>query len=264
MSELIKETAKEDIQRAKVFAQDAARSGGYLYPFRGILYYVSHRDLWKPLLSKLAPSVTLGLGITVFMFTFTYIPQAAILALVNGPLAIFSTIVLVLNESSTIFNAISKAFIIDDALIDTFDGVLLAQNLTNIVSEGRQIKSGTDPISKLGKIIKKPFARFTPQAIIRYFMYLPLNFIPVVGTVMFVFLQGKKLGPTVHTRYFQLKGMKKSQRDEFVERRQAAYTSFGVPAVLLEMIPFFGIFFAFTNTVGAALWAADIEKGKVE
>ena len=26
------------------------------------------------------------------------------------------------------------------------------------------------------------------------------------------------------------------------------------------MIPFIGIFFTFTNTVGAALWAADIEK----
>jgi hypothetical protein len=26
------------------------------------------------------------------------------------------------------------------------------------------------------------------------------------------------------------------------------------------MIPFVGIFFAFTNTVGAALWAADLEK----
>jgi hypothetical protein len=35
--------------------------------------------------------------------------------------------------------------------------------------------------------------------------------------------------------------------------------SFGVPAVLLELIPFVGIFFAFTNTCGAALWAADIE-----
>jgi hypothetical protein len=26
------------------------------------------------------------------------------------------------------------------------------------------------------------------------------------------------------------------------------------------MIPFVGIFFAFTNTVGAALWAADLEQ----
>jgi hypothetical protein len=36
--------------------------------------------------------------------------------------------------------------------------------------------------------------------------------------------------------------------------------SFGVPAVLLELVPILGIFFSFTNTVGAALWAADMEK----
>ena len=39
--------------------------------------------------------------------------------------------------------------------------------------------------------------------------------------------------------------------------------SFGVAAVLLELVPVAGIFFAFTNTVGAALWAADMEKGNV-
>lgn len=38
---------------------------------------------------------------------------------------------------------------------------------------------------------------------------------------------------------------------------------FGVAAVLLELIPVASIFFAFTNTVGAALWAADLEKGDV-
>lgn len=36
--------------------------------------------------------------------------------------------------------------------------------------------------------------------------------------------------------------------------------SFGVPAVLLELVPIAGIFFSFTNTVGAALWAADMEQ----
>ena len=37
-------------------------------------------------------------------------------------------------------------------------------------------------------------------------------------------------------------------------------TRFGVGAVLLEMVPIAGIFFAFTNTCGAALWSADLEK----
>lgn len=36
--------------------------------------------------------------------------------------------------------------------------------------------------------------------------------------------------------------------------------SYGITATLLEMVPFVGILFAFTNTCGAALWAADLEK----
>lgn len=39
--------------------------------------------------------------------------------------------------------------------------------------------------------------------------------------------------------------------------------SFGIAAVLLELVPVASILFAFTNTVGAALWAADMEKGNV-
>lgn len=97
---------------------------------------------------------------------------------------------------------------------------------------------------------------------IRYLMYLPLNFIPVVGTVLFVLLQGKRMGPVAHDRYFQLKGFNQARREEFVETRKGAYTGFGTVAVLLEMIPIAGIFFAFTNQVAAALWAADIEKGE--
>lgn len=36
--------------------------------------------------------------------------------------------------------------------------------------------------------------------------------------------------------------------------------SLGMAAFMLEMIPFASIACSFTNTVGAALWAADIEK----
>lgn len=36
--------------------------------------------------------------------------------------------------------------------------------------------------------------------------------------------------------------------------------SFGVAAFMLEMVPFVSLAFAFSNTVGAALWAADLER----
>lgn len=157
------------------------------------------------------------------MFAVTYVPQAALLTIFNGPLAIFTTVLLVLSESSTIFSVLSKNFLIDDALIDTFDGTLLCRNLTTLVSNERQVRPGSDPVSKLGKLVSKPFAKFTPKAIIRYFMYLPLNFIPIVGTVLFVILQGRKFGPTAHARYFQLKQMKKQDKEHFIEQRRAAY-----------------------------------------
>jgi len=34
MSEKVKETAMEEVERVKVLAQDAARSGAYLYPIK--------------------------------------------------------------------------------------------------------------------------------------------------------------------------------------------------------------------------------------
>ena len=119
------------------------------------------------------------------MFFFTYIPQLAIMALANGPLAVVTTALLILNESSTIVSLISRNFLIADALLDTFDGTLLTRNASGIVSEGRQLKPGGDAIQRLGKILKSPFSRFTPTAMIRYIMYLPLNFIPGVYTVYF-------------------------------------------------------------------------------
>ncbi|MCJ1309272.1 hypothetical protein MMC25_002931 [Agyrium rufum] len=263
MADKVKEVAVEEVDRIKTQTVEAAKSGAYIYPIRGIVYFVSHRSLWKPLMSRLIPTLSLGLGVTVFMFVFTYLPQAALMTFTQGPLAAISAALLVLSESSTLFTVLSKTLLIEDALIDTFDGVLVSKNTTDLVSSGRQIKAGSDPMGKLGKLVKKPFAKFAPKALIRYVMYLPLNFIPVLGTIMFVIIQGRTAGPSSHTRYFQLKQWNSSQQEKHIEQNRGAYTSFGIAAVLLELVPIASILFAFTNTVGAALWAADMEKGNV-
>ena len=90
-------------------------------------------------------------------------------------------------------------------------------------------------------------------------MYSGLNAIPAVGTAMYILLQGRSAGPAAHARYFQLKRWTASKRNEFVEENRGPYTSFGVVANLLELVPIAGIFFTFTNTVGASLWAVDLE-----
>ena len=172
--------------------------------------------------------MTLGLGVTAFMFAFTYLPQLAVLVFTSGPIAALTTVLLVLSESSTLTMVLSKTLLIEDALIDTFDGTLVERGEPELVARERQVKSGRagDAIARLGKLVSKPFEKFTPTALIRYFMYLPLNFIPVVGTAIFVLLQGKKFGPSAHARYFQLKNMSKDQREKHVEERQGAYTRY--------------------------------------
>ena len=151
------------------------------------------------------------------------------MAFTQGPFAAVSAAILVLSESSELFTIVSKTFLTQDALVDTFDATLVSKNTTDLVSSGRQIQSGSDPVAKLGKMIKKPFASFAPNALIRYLLYLPLNFIPVVGTVMFVILQARRTGPAAHTRYFQLKGWNSSQKEKHVQEYQAAYTRFACP-----------------------------------
>jgi len=186
---------------------------------------LSHRDLWRPLTSKLAKVLTTSIGVTTFMFAVAFVPQMAIMAFTSGPAAAISAALLTLSESSTISNIISRSFFLDEALVDTFDGTLVKQDCTNLVSGGRQIKSGGDTMARLGKMVKTPFAKFTPNAIIRYLMYLPLNFIPVVGTAIFIILQGKRAGPTAHQRYFQLKEWNQRQREIHIEQNRGGYTS---------------------------------------
>jgi hypothetical protein len=160
------------------------------------------------------------------MFFFTYVPQMAVLAFTSGPLAPFSAALLVLSESSTLTNALSRSFLLDETLVDTFDGTLIAKGHDALVADGRQLKpqSGSDPVARLGKLIKRPFNKFSPRALIRSLLYLPLNLIPVAGTVVYIVLQGKRIGPLAHERYFQLKGWNSRQKEEWTEKNRAAYT----------------------------------------
>jgi hypothetical protein len=156
----------------------AGESGTTDWVFQGIFYFLTHPELWKPLRSRLLPYVALYSSVLGSMFFFTYLPQVAIMAFVNGPLAVFTTALLILNESSTITGIISKNYLLQDAILDTFDGTLVARNKSNIVAEGREVKARGDSIQRLGKALKTPFKRFSINELVRYVMYLPLNFIP--------------------------------------------------------------------------------------
>lgn len=168
------------------------------------------------------------------MFFFTYLPQAAIMTITSGPLlAPISAAILVLSESSTITNYLARSFLLEDALLDTFDGTLVARGHEGLVAQGRELQrtggggsgSGGDPISRLGAMIKRPLGiKITPQMLFRSLLLLPLNFVPVIGSVLYMYVQGKKVGPREHERYFQLKGWDEKKKEEWVVKNRGAYT----------------------------------------
>lgn len=241
---------REQVAHTAGLIKAGIASGAYIYPVRGITYTASHPQLFGPLYSRLPTLLALSVSIIAAMFTFTYVPQAFLLQFVAGPWAWISTIALVLSESSVL---ISLGWsLIDGGKVqrEVFDNTL-----NSLGEKGRVERRGVVPGSKVQEESKKGFI----DNLVNSVLLLPLNFIPIVGTFVFLGAQGKRAGPGYHSRYFEQKGLKKSDRDGWVKQREPAYFAFGLAARLLEMLPVVGVAFAATNTVGAALWASKLE-----
>ncbi|KAJ5172148.1 hypothetical protein N7492_004741 [Penicillium capsulatum] len=234
----------------------------WLYPILGIHYFATHRFLWPLFKARLLPIVLLSTFIYFLLFFFTYLPQVAFLSIFQGVGAWVNGAFLVLGEGAVIVAALFEAFFVDETLVDIFDSVLVNENQEELVLASRVLyPEAGDPTSRLGTpTTSAVYAPFSLRQILEFIILLPLNFIPVAGTPMFLLLTGYRAGPFHHWRYFQLLDYTKQDRKSFVNRRQLQYTTFGTVALILQLIPPFSMFFLMTTAAGAALWAADLEE----
>lgn len=81
-------TILEEINHVSNAAKEAVLSGGWYYPLYGVVYFISHPSLYRSVAPLMLKSALASLGITIGMFTFTYLPQVAFCALFSGPLAV--------------------------------------------------------------------------------------------------------------------------------------------------------------------------------
>jgi len=255
------EEVKQQTSEIGRLAHSAITGRAWIYPLQGILYLSTHPALYKPIQSAIVSTITLAAITLALFFLLTYLPQASFLALFSGPLGFIAAVPLVLSEAYVVILALSKLLYLDSAVEDIFDATLLERGHESLVSKGRILgRPGAHRVTTLGKRLGKPLSRFSAASIARYLISLPLNAIPGVGTVLFLLYNGSRAGPGYHARYWQLRKPAKSQQDQFVNTHRAAYTSFGVVALSLNLIPVVGLAFSLSNSVGAALWASDIEK----
>ena len=160
---------------------------------------------------------------TVLMF-FTFLPQMAVLAAFTGPLAPIFAVILVGAEALILISILGRALFLEPALTRVFDATLAAQGQTQILKEGKA-RAGSSAARDVGSQLVRPLQMFSQEGMLRYALTLPLNFVPMVGTALFLLYNGHKGGPGWHSRYFELKGLSKVQRFSFVGKRRAEYTA---------------------------------------
>jgi hypothetical protein len=208
---------------------------------QGVIYLLTHPTLRQPLQARLLPTLTLGIGVTGAMFFLTYVPQMALLALTSGPLvAPISAALLVIRESSAItgFLASTSSSPSSSSLdVDAFDAALILKGHEGLVSNKRELKGSArnrspNVLSRLGRFVgmsgdgsssSKGTSSSALNRLIRSLLYLPLNFIPVVGTLLFLALSGRRGGRNALDRYFELKGFTAREKEEWLEGHEGDY-----------------------------------------
>ena len=196
------------------------------------------------------------------LFLWTYLPQVAFLAIFHGPLAWVNGAFLVLGEGAAIVALLFEAFFVDECLVDVFDAVLVNKGYQDLVARSRIVDpEAGNPVKQLSKPTEPAvYSPFSLRQILEFVVFLPLNFIPVAGTPIFLILTGYRAGPFQHWRYFKLLGFTKKERNIFTKQRKLRYTWFGTVALLLQLIPVFSMMFLLTTAAGSALWVVDLEK----
>lgn len=218
-------------------------SASWLYPFKGIYFFATNPPFWPLLGRRLIPLIFVSIVVFGFLFTFAYLPQVAFLALFgHGPGAFLNATFLVLGEGAVIIALLFEALLVDETLVDVFDAVtrpfplslkvtdqvqvLIKQGLEHLISPTRLLDhDAPNPVKMLGRpTTSTVYSPFSFRQILEFILFLPLNFIPYVGTPAFLIVTGARAGPFAHWRYFKLRGLTKKERNAEIRQRRWKYT----------------------------------------
>lgn len=201
--------------------------------------------------------------LTLAVYTFVMGPYFIALFTTGGSVSfLFPTL---LQSCTFVVNFINKSVLLPKTLKRLFD---------KVINRKMQIKYNKLPQGVLkaylpgyyGESLKAKFVRYVLTTmgplfwVTRLGILFLINMIPIAGPVLVILIKAPTSGFNKHRRYFHLKGYSNGQIHYIWKRKSHFYFAYGVVALSLEAIPFANILFTFTNTVGAALWAIDIER----
>ncbi|GAB9465980.1 hypothetical protein Gpo141_00003366 [Globisporangium polare] len=223
------------------------------YAVQGMLYFLAHPRLWLTSLCPILMTIVVAAVSVIALFAIGLYPQAELLEDAGLPagLAWLVAIIMVIVEIFLITLIYSLA-VVGCFMDKIFEQVLTNRGYGELVENEKKHAGCCRACGSCCRV--SLWLR-----LVVLIVTLPLNLIPIVGTIAWVWLNGTILAWEYHLYYFELRNLSYVQQKAFIAERKAQYSSFGMQAMFLEMVPFFGSLFLFTNAIGAALFAADLE-----
>ena len=256
-----------------------------LYPVRGMLYFLYHPTLFRSCLDRMLRLFLITLGALLVLSLLTYKLQYFFLAKLFGPgfLGHSATLAALLAESIIPVYLLSERFIraVGNRLFDT---VLKQQGIRQPLSSTKQQKAALQiaadqeqqyqaqkhqewgilwkVFSYAASIILQPKAtESTLKQYLRMASTTPVFALAPIGPIVFAYLNGFGSTAKLLDHYLVQKDLKRpSDRESWYQLHQREFRMFGAVVFALNLIPVANWLFVFTNTVGAALYAADIER----
>lgn len=224
------------------------------YVVQGLLYFATHPRLWLLTLCPLLLTLTVAIASVIVLFSVALRPQAE--GLEGGGFAAWIAwllaVILVLIETFLV-TLICNLVIMGSYQDKVFEQVMIARGFKDFIEDDRHHATCTRACRSCCRV--SLWLR-----LVLLIVTLPLHLLPLVGSVIYAWLNGTILAWEYHLLYFEFKNFTYAQQKAFVNNHHVEYASFGMQALLMEMIPGFGTLFVFTNTVGAALLAAHLEE----
>lgn len=224
------------------------------YAVQGILYFLSHPRLWLTSLCPILMTLVVAAVSVIGLFAIGLYPQAELLEDAGVPAGLSWLIAVIMVVVEIFLVTLIYSLAVVGCFMDKiFEQVMKNRGFGKLVENESKHSSCARACGACCRV--SLWLR-----IVVLIVTLPLNLIPIVGTLAWIWLNGTILAWEYHLYYFELKGFAYAEQKQFIDERKAQYSSFGMQAMFLEMIPFAGSLFLFTNAVGSALFAADLEE----
>ena len=250
------------------------------YPLKAIVYFFAHPSLWKIIICPFLITAIIAITAFVLIFSLALYPQyllmedltditwlswivAVLLCLVEIFFVVLCTFLVFFDGTRK--RIYKKVFEIEGVVVrpigdDTSFATLDEETIMSSLNENCACWMFIDIAEAIKGCLlcccidRKDCGWYLLMKVISLLIFLislPLNLIPVVGTVLFCAINGTLMAWRLQLNYFKAKKLPPSVCSYILKHRFSEYLSFGSICMFLDLIPLIDVLLVYTNIIAS-------------